>query len=74
MAFAKAFISFSVVFVLGFALGGWFLMPHLPPTPDHSVSVFQFEYWETNWAGAILGLILGSLSAKSSLKKSHLKG
>ncbi|HEY2589836.1 MAG TPA: hypothetical protein VGI81_29095 [Tepidisphaeraceae bacterium] len=66
---AKAVVSFIVVFVLGFVLGGWFLMPHLPPVPDHPVSVFEAEYWMTNWAGALLGLILGLLSARSVLRK-----
>jgi hypothetical protein len=66
---AKAIVSFIVVFVIGFVLGGWFLMPHLPPTPDHPVTVFEAEYWTTNWAGALLGLLLGGLSAWSVLKK-----
>ncbi len=44
-------------------------MPHLPPTPDHPVTVFEIEYWTTNWAGAALGIILGGLSARSILKK-----
>ena len=66
---AKAIVSFIVVFVFAFFLGGWFLMPHLPPVPDHPVSVFEAEYWTTNWAGAVLGLILGGLSAWSVLKK-----
>ena len=66
---AKAIVSFIVVFVIGFVLGGWFLMPHLPPTPDHPVTVFEAEYWTTNWAGALLGLLLGALSARSVLKK-----
>ena len=66
---AKAAVSFIVVFVLGFVLGGWFLMPHLPPVPDHPVSIFEAEYWTTNWAGALLGLVLGLLSARSVLRK-----
>ncbi len=66
---AKAITSFIVVFVFGFVLGGWFLMPHLPPVPNHPVSVFEAEYWTTNWAGALLGLILGSLSAWSVIRK-----
>lgn len=65
----KAIASFIVVFVFAFILGGWFLMPHLPPTPNHPVSAFELEYWTTNWAGALLGLILGGLSARSILKK-----
>lgn len=65
----SAAISFLVVFAIAFILGGWFLMPHLPPTPKHPVSAFELEYWTTNWAGAVLGLILGGLSARSAYKK-----
>lgn len=66
---AKAIVSFIVVFIIGFILGGWFLMPHLPPVPDRPVSVFEAEYWTTNWGGALLGAILGGLSAWSVLRK-----
>lgn len=65
---AMACMSFVVVFLVGFVLGGWFLMPHLPPTPDRPVTVFEADYWTTNWAGALLGLVLGALSARSTLK------
>lgn len=44
-------------------------MPHLPPVPSHPVSVFEAGYWTTNWAGAVLGILLGALSARSVLKK-----
>jgi hypothetical protein len=67
----KATVSFIVVFVIAFVLGGWFLMPHLPPTPDHPVGVLEAEYWTTNWAGALLGIILGGLSARSAIKKKN---
>lgn len=65
----RGILSFVVVFVLAFILGGWFLMPHLPPVPDHPVSVFELEYWTTNWAGALIGLVLGLLSAWSAVRQ-----
>lgn len=65
----KAIVSFIVVFAICFVLGGWFLMPHLPPTPKQPVSVFEIDYWTTNWAGALLGLILGGLSARQASRK-----
>jgi hypothetical protein len=52
-----AITTFIFVFILGFFLGGWFLMPYLPPTPNHPVNAFELEYWKTNWAGAVVGLI-----------------
>lgn len=69
MRYATAIIAFLFMFVLGFFLGGWLLMPHLPPVPDHPVSAFEAEFWTTNWAGALLGLLLGTLSARSTLKR-----
>jgi hypothetical protein len=65
----KAITSFVVVFVFAFVLGGYFLMPHLPPVPDHPVSMFELEYWTTNWAGAVLGILLGGLSAWSVIRQ-----
>ena len=71
MRYVSAAISFLVVFVLAFVLGGWFLMPYLPPVPSRPMSAVEAEYWITNWAGALLGLILGALSARSVLRKNH---
>ena len=69
MKHLSAFISFAFVSAGVFFLAGWFLMPHLPPVPRHPVSVFEAEYWKDNWAGYVLGVILGGLSARSVLKK-----
>ena len=69
MHYLRACISFVVVAAIGFVLGGWFLMPYLPPVPDRPISIFETEYWTTNWAGALLGLILGGLSAWSVLRQ-----
>lgn len=65
----RAIVSFLFVFLFSFVLGGWFLMPYLPPVPNHPVTVFELEYWSTNWAGAVLGILLGGLSAWSILRK-----
>ncbi len=69
MKYASAFVSFTFVFVVVFVLAGWFLMPHLPPVPDHRVTVFEAEYWKDNWIGYLLGALLGGMAARSSLKK-----
>lgn len=65
-------MSFVFVFIFGFFLSGWFLMPHLPPFPDHAVTVMEFEYWETNWAGFVVGSALGGLSAWSIIRKERM--
>ena len=69
MKWLSAIVSFVVVFILAFVLGGWFLRPHLSPVPLRPVSVFEMEYWMTNWAGALLGLLLGGLSAWLTMRK-----
>jgi len=73
MRYVSAITSFVVVFALAFVLGGFLLMPSLPPVPDHPVRFFEAEFWTTNWAGAVLGLILGGLSARSVLMKASKK-
>ena len=73
MKYISAFISFAFVFVGVFFLAGWFLMPHLPPVPDHPVSVFEADYWKDNWIGYLLGAVLGGWSARSVLKKAAKK-
>jgi hypothetical protein len=65
----SAAVSFLFVFACVFVLGGLFLMPYLPPFPDRPVSAFEGQFWTTNWAGALLGIVLGALSARSILKK-----
>ena len=72
MKWVSASVSFVVVFIFSFFLGGWFLMPYLPPKPDRPISAFELDYWTTNWAGALLGIILGGLSAYSILKKARI--
>lgn len=67
----SATISFLFVFAIVFILGGWFLMPHLPPVPDRPVHFVELEYWTTNWAGAVLGLFFGGLSARSVIQKAR---
>jgi drug/metabolite transporter (DMT)-like permease len=69
MKYFSASISFLFVFAGIFFIAGWFLMPHLPPVPDHPVSAFEAEYWKDNWIGYLLGAVFGLLSARSVLKK-----
>jgi hypothetical protein len=69
MKWLSAGISFIIVFVIVFILGGWFLMPHLPPIPESPISVYELDYPTVNLPGALLGLILAGLSARSIIKK-----
>jgi hypothetical protein len=66
-------VSFVTIFVFVFFLGGWFLMPHLPPVPNHPISALELDYWKGNWAGAVLGLILATASARSAHRKQQRK-
>lgn len=65
----SAIVSFCFVSIGVFLLAGWFLMPHLPPIPDRPVSAFEFEYWQDNWIGLLLGPVFGALSALSVIRK-----
>lgn len=69
----SAVVSFVVVFAAGFFIGGMLLMPYLPPTPDRPVSFVEGAYWVDNWAGVLLGLVLGALSARAVLRKHKAK-
>lgn len=69
MKYISAAISFVFVFIPVFFIAGWFLMPYLPPVPDHPISAFEGDYWKDNWIGCLLGAILGGVSARSRLKK-----
>ncbi len=73
MKIFESILSFLLIFVLVFVLAGWFLMPYLPPTPKHTITIFDIEYWTRNWAGALLGIILGVLSTWLTTKKSNRK-
>jgi len=68
MRYIKAAIAFALIFFAVFALAGWFILPHVPPTPDRPVSVVEGAYWLPNWPGYIAGAVLGTLSARSTLR------
>lgn len=45
-------------FLIGFLICATGLMPHLPPYPPRPGSLFDRTMWTTNWAGAVLGVLL----------------
>ncbi len=63
----RATVWFVVLFGIGFGVGGLYLMPHLPPltglTPGGAF------YWKRNWAGAVLGGVLGLMSVRTVLRR-----
>jgi hypothetical protein len=64
----RALSWFAVVFAIGFAVGQFYLMPHLPPisTGPHPGRVGP---WRENWAGALVGGGLGLLAARTVLRR-----
>ena len=64
----RAVTWFAVLFTIGFAVGQFYLMPHLPPVAAH-VPVGTAGPWRQNWAGALLGGTLGLLAARAVLRR-----
>ena len=50
-------IANSILFGSAFLIGGYVLMPYLPPYPERPITIYEWEYWVTNWAGLILGIV-----------------
>lgn len=65
----SALVSFAIVFICVFMLCGWFVMPHLPSVPEIPPSMYEPQFWLSNWAGIAMGLGLGLISARSVMKK-----
>jgi hypothetical protein len=61
-AYLRATVWFAVLFVIGFAVGGAYLMPHLPLRAGLTL-------WQQNWAGAILGGATGLWAARNVLRR-----
>lgn len=56
------------MFLVGFALGGWLILPRVPATPDRRISFVETGYGIDNLPGAILGLVLAVLSYRAAMK------
>ena len=69
MRWPIAALAFLVSFAAIFLLAGWFILPHVPPTPAQPVSAMTLAYWLPNWPGYVLGLIIGLLSARATLRE-----
>ena len=69
-----ATLAFLFMFACGFFLGGMLLMPYLPPTPARPVTLVEGAFWIDNWAGLLLGIILGALSVHATLRRYRVTG
>jgi len=61
-------MSFAFMFGCGFFLGGIFVLPFVSPGIVRQISIFEGAYWVHNWAGAIVGVAFGYLSARATLR------
>lgn len=65
----RALVSFGAVFAVVFLLSGWFITPHLPSSTQITAKLQDPQFWTSNWAGVVLGLLLGLVSARSILRR-----
>jgi hypothetical protein len=68
-----AFVAFVVVFACVFLLSKQYVTPHLPSSGDISAAVNDPAFWTANWAGLVLGSILGLSVASTMLRKRNRK-
>jgi hypothetical protein len=68
-----AFVAFVVVFACVFVLSRQYVTPHLPSTGDISAAMNDPAFWTANWAGVVLGSILGLSVASTVLRKRKRK-
>ena len=68
-----AFVAFVVVFACVFMLSRQYVTPHLPSSGDISAAVNDPAFWTANWAGVVLGAILGVSVASTMLRRRKRK-
>ena len=64
-----ALFSFVVVFACVFFLSKQYVTPHLPSSGDLSAAMNDPAFWTANWAGVVLGGILGLFVASTFLRR-----
>jgi heme/copper-type cytochrome/quinol oxidase subunit 2 len=69
-----AFVSFAVVFACVFLLSKQYVTPHLPSSGDISAAMNDPAFWTANWAGLVLGSVLGLFVASTVLRSRKRKG
>ena len=68
-----AFVSFVIVFACVFLLSKQYVTPHLPSSGDLSAAMNDPAFWTANWAGLVLGSILGLFVASTVLRNRNRK-
>ena len=63
-----AAVAFTVVFAGVFYVIGTYVMPHLPPISEIPQKVGQPEFWTSNWAAVLAGLVVGVIAAFPIMK------
>jgi ABC-type branched-subunit amino acid transport system permease subunit len=63
-----AILAFAIVFVGVFYVIGTYVMPHLPPINEIPQKVGQPEFWTSNWAAVLAGLVVGVIAAFPIMK------
>jgi hypothetical protein len=71
--FTGALFSFVVVFACVFFLSKQYVTPHLPKSGDISAAMSDPAFWSANWAGVVLGAVLGVLVASAFMRRRRTK-
>ena len=64
-----ALVAFAVVFACVFLLSRQYVTPHLPKSGDISAAMNDPAFWTANWAGVVLGGVLGLFVASTVMRK-----
>jgi heme/copper-type cytochrome/quinol oxidase subunit 2 len=64
-----ALVAFAVVFACVFLLSKQYVTPHLPKSGDISAAMNDPAFWAANWAGVVLGGVVGLFVAGTVLRR-----
>jgi cell division protein FtsX len=64
-----ALVAFAVVFACVFLLSRQYVTPHLPKSGDISAAFNDPAFWTANWAGVVLGGVMGLFVAGTVMRK-----
>jgi hypothetical protein len=64
-----ALFTFAVVFACVFLLSKQYITPHLPKSGEITAAMNDPAFWTANWAGVVLGGIMGLFVAMTMMRK-----